>query len=174
MENKQYWFAAYTKARHEKSVAERLQQQDIEIFLPVIREKKRWTDRTKEIITPLIKSYLFVNIEPKNLLYVLQTYGVCSVVKIGGKYTKIPEYQISALKKALEERVSLTPEKYFHKGELVQVLTGPLKGKMGRIINIQVKTKLLLNIDTINYAFSTPISPENVKKVAKNSKGVDL
>lgn len=172
MENKQYWFATYTKARHEKSVAERLRQQDIETFLPLIHQKNKWTDRTKEITTPLIKSYLFVKIEPKNLLYILQTYGVCYIVKIGGKYTKIPEYQILALKTALEERVNLTPDKYFQQGELVRVLSGPLEGKIGKILTIQGKNKLFLNIDAINYAFSTPISPENVKKLDKTSKGV--
>ena len=161
MAETQFWYAAYPKARHEKSVADSLKQQNFTTFLPLIHVKKQWTDRKKDIETPLIKSYIFVKVSPNDLLYVMQTYGVCRIVKIGEKYTKIPEYQITALKKAMEERINLTPEKYFNKGELVQVLFGPLKGKMGRILNIQGKSKLFLNIDAINFAFSTPISPDN-------------
>ena len=115
--------------------------------------------------TPLIKSYIFVKIESKNLLYVLQTYGIVNIVRIGEKYTVIPDYQIETLKEALEKRLTLTPEKYFAKGEKVKVLSGPLRGKIGQIKEISGHSKLILIIDAINYAFSTPVNPGNVEKI---------
>lgn len=173
MDDNKHWFAAYTKSRHEKSVNDRLQQKNITTFLPLIKEKKQWKDRKKLVETPLIKSYIFVNIEHKNLLYVLQTHGVVNIVKIGNQYTKIPDYQIDALQKALEEKLTLTPVKCYSAGEMVKVKYGPLQGKIGRIINISGNSKLLLSIDAINYAFSTPIEPENVEKLPKNCERND-
>ena len=165
MENDFRWFAAYTKSRHEKVVEERLEQKGIETYLPIIVKKNQWKDRVKEVEIPLIKSYIFVYVKPKELLYVLQTNGVVNIVRIGEKYTCVPDYQIEALRKALEERLTLTPEKYYSKGEKVRVLTGPLQGRIGSIKEFSGTTKLILSIDAINFAFSTPIDPQNIEKI---------
>jgi len=165
MENELHWYAAYTKSRHEKVVKERLEQKGFETFLPIIVRKNQWKDRVKDVETPLIKSYIFVHVESKDLLYIMQTHGVVNIVRIGVKYTIVPDYQIDALKKALEERMNLTPESHFAKGEKVKVLSGPLMGKIGLIQEISGHTKLILKVDAINFAFSTPVNPENVEKI---------
>ncbi|MBN2279648.1 MAG: UpxY family transcription antiterminator [Candidatus Marinimicrobia bacterium] len=164
MEDKRHWFAAYTKSRHEKVVKERLEKKGIVTFLPLVRQKSQWKDRIKEVEIPLIKSYIFVQEEARNLLYVLQTEGILNIVRIGEKYTLIPDFQIEALQKALEERIHLEPANYFTEGEKVRVLTGPLSGRIGLITKISGHSKLILKIDAINFAFSTPVDPENVEK----------
>jgi transcription antitermination factor NusG len=165
-----YWFAVYTKSRHEKCVESKLIQKDFITFLPLVTEKKRWTDRIQKVDVPLIKSYLFVKTEPKNLLYVLQTHGVVKIIKIGHDYTRVPEYQIEALQAVLAERLAITPEDYFKTGEKVKVLYGPLKDKIGTVKSVKGSNKLFLKIDAINYAFSTPIEMENVKKIKEESE----
>lgn len=165
------WYAIYTKSRHEKRVEEHLQEKGYETFLPLVLKKNQWSDRVKTVEVPLIKSYVFVKVESKNLIYVLQTQGVVRIIKIGAHYTKIPEYQIEALRTVLEERMAVTPEDYFSPGEKVIVVDGPLKDKIGRVIDVSGKSKLLLSIDAINFAFSTPIYMQDVKKSNKILKG---
>ena len=167
--SKKFWYAAYTKSRHEKFVEERLQQNGIETFLPLVKERKQWKDRKKDIEIPLIKSYIFFYVEPHEIYYVIQTQGIVNIVKIGDEYTKIPEYQIELLKLVLEKRMVLTAECCYTKGDNVQVVSGPLKGKVGEILQIRGKTKLILNIDSIGFVFSTPILFEDVKKIKPDS-----
>ena len=172
MENEQsFWFAAYTKSRHEKCVERRLIDQGVTTFLPLINQTKQWSDRKKKIETPLIRSYIFLKVEPRNILYVLQTHGVINIVKIGGQYTKIPDYQIEALKTVLDKKLNLSPVDYFKTGEYVKVSCGPLKDKIGKISQIRGKYRLILSIDAISYAFSTPISPDMVIKVKIVNEG---
>ncbi len=165
MANKKYWFAAYTKARHEKVARDYLRKKRVKTFLPVIKKKSQWSDRKKEIEEPFIKGYIFIKIYKKNILYVLETYGIVNIVRIGENYTTIPDYQIEALKKALDKRINLTVETYFSKGELVKVIGGPLKGKKGKIATVRGKSKLILNIDAIHSTWSTEINPAYVKKI---------
>ena len=39
------WYAAYTKANHEKRVAQQLEQRSVEHFLPLYESMRRWKDR---------------------------------------------------------------------------------------------------------------------------------
>ena len=41
-ESQSSWYAAYTVARHEKTVAEHLRQRDVECFLPLYETVHRW------------------------------------------------------------------------------------------------------------------------------------
>ena len=57
------WIAVYTKSRHENTVKAELKKINFEVYLPLIRKKRRWSDRTKWVDFPLFKSYLFVKTE---------------------------------------------------------------------------------------------------------------
>ena len=56
------WYAAYTRARHEKSVARQMEGRGIECLLPVYRENRRWKDRRKLLDFPLFPGYVFLQI----------------------------------------------------------------------------------------------------------------
>ncbi len=54
-----HWYVVYTKARHERKVAENLAAKGIETYCPLKIQTKYWTDRKKRIEVPLFSSYLF-------------------------------------------------------------------------------------------------------------------
>src|SRR5215472_1578045 len=54
------WFALHTRSRHEKQVAAQLQDKGVEVFLPLAKEVRRWSDRRKLIELPLFSCYVFV------------------------------------------------------------------------------------------------------------------
>ena len=39
------WIAVYTKPRHEKTVLNQFEEKGIESYLPLIRQKHRWSDK---------------------------------------------------------------------------------------------------------------------------------
>ena len=53
------WYAVHTRARHEKMVAERLREQGMESFLPLVKQTHRWSDRQKTVELPLFSCYVF-------------------------------------------------------------------------------------------------------------------
>ena len=96
------WIVVYTKARHEKTVVELLNEKEIETYLPLIRQRRKWSDRMKWVELPLFNSYVFVRTELKDQLSILQTRGVHHVVKFQKNIAVVPDVQIKNLKQMIE------------------------------------------------------------------------
>ena len=47
------WYAVQTRARHEKTVEQRLLERGVTTFLPLVTEVHRWSDRKKSVQVPL-------------------------------------------------------------------------------------------------------------------------
>ncbi len=69
--NTEKWIAAYTKPRHEKVAYDQLIDNGFTAYLPLLRQKRKWSDRKKWVEIPLFKSYVFVKTHLKNGLFVL-------------------------------------------------------------------------------------------------------
>ncbi len=146
------WFALYTKARAEKKVCEELKQKDIEVYLPLRKELKQWSDRKKWVETPIINSYIFVRITPNEYRKVFEAKGVVSYVSYKGKAVAIPNREIEAMRRTVESNLSFNVEtSSLQKGQTVTITSGPLKGITGEITEIQGEKKLYLRISHIGY-----------------------
>jgi transcription antitermination factor NusG len=74
------WYAIYVNSRHEKKVASLLESKLVEIFLPLQKKTKQWSDRKKIVLEPLFTSYLFVRIQETEKEKVRETSGVLNFV----------------------------------------------------------------------------------------------
>ena len=70
------WYVLYTKSRQEKKVTEALNLLGVNAYCPVVTTMKQWSDRKKKVEEPLIKSYVFVNLEESNRDIVFEVPGV--------------------------------------------------------------------------------------------------
>ena len=120
-QNNEKWIAVYTKPRHEKTVEKELQQKGFEVYLPLLRERRTWSDRKKWVEFPLFRSYVFVRIELKNTLFVLQTIGVVRVVKFGEVSAVVNDDHIQAIKLMIKGGYNPKAMDYFVEGEEVKV-----------------------------------------------------
>ena len=137
------WFALYTKPRNEKKVADKLAQSGIQVYCPMVTQIKQWSDRKKKTETPLIPSYVFVNIEEKNRNDVFEVNGVVRYLFWLGKPAIVRNEEILALQEGLKETVSEVEIADYKKGDTINIATGPFKGKEGTIKEVK-KNKLQL------------------------------
>lgn len=164
MEN---WIAVYTKPRHEKVVRDQLEQRGIATYLPLVRQKRKWSDRWKWVDMPLFKSYLFARIELKNCLYVLQTVGVHHIVKFNKKIATVPQSQIDNVRLVLEGGYNPEPVDYLVVGDEVEVAGGPLRGVRGIVARFSGEERLVLKIDAIQQGIAVHIDRRDLKAVRK-------
>ena len=75
------WFALYTMPRAEKKVFDRINEEGIEAYLPLMTSIRIWSDRKKKVTSPLISSYVFVNIDEKGLNNLLKIQDVLGILK---------------------------------------------------------------------------------------------
>ena len=156
-QNNEKWIAVYTKPRHEKTVEKELQQKGFEVYLPLLRERRNWSDRKKWVEFPLFRSYVFVRIELKNTLFVLQTIGVVRVVKFGEDAAVVNDDQIRAIKLMIEGGYNPQAMDYFVEGDPVEVKDGPLKGLVGEVVRLDNHDRLVVRIDAIQHSISVQI-----------------
>jgi transcription antitermination factor NusG len=137
------WFALYTKPKNEKKVADQLAQSGIEVYCPMVTQIKQWSDRKKKTETPLIPSYVFVNIEEKNRNDVFEVHGVVRYLFWLGKPAIVRNEEILALREGLKETISAVEIAEYKTGETINIPEGPFKGKEATIKEVK-KNKLQL------------------------------
>ena len=140
------WYALYTKPRWEKKVADRLEEQGIECYCPVITEVKQWSDRKKKVTSPLFKSYVFVRLSEKERSKVFDTPGVVQYIFWLGKPAVIQDNEIKTIKQWLEDdRVEDMEVGEISPGDRINISNGSFKGKEGIVQNVGKKRiKLVL------------------------------
>jgi transcription antitermination factor NusG len=147
---KKNWYAIYTKSRNEKRVAELLDQQGIENYLPLIKKIRIWSDRKKMVEMPLFSSYIFVNINEKEYFECLKIQGVVKFVSFERKRIAIPTYQIEAIRKYVETGEELIPNAGdYTVGKRVRVIRGGMKGLEGRLTEVLGKQRVKVEIESI-------------------------
>ena len=137
------WFAIYTRPKNEKKVVEGLEKIGVEVYCPMITQVKQWSDRKKKVETPLINSYVFVNLEENNRNIVFEVPGVVRYLFWLGKPAIIQEQDIQVLKDSLKGIIASIEIKGLQPGDVITIPTGPFQGKEG-IISQVVKNKIRL------------------------------
>ena len=92
------WYALYTKSKHEKKATERLAKEGFEVFCPMVKTIKQWSDRKKKVTIPLIPSYIFIKVDEKNRSKVLTDPSIFNYVYWLGKPAIIRDEEIYRLK----------------------------------------------------------------------------
>jgi transcription antitermination factor NusG len=109
MENGKKWYAIYTKPRWEKKVNLVLDRKGVEVWCPLQKVRKQWSDRKKIVEEPLFKSYVFVHVADNEKTNVLMTDGVLNFVYYVGKPAVIRDEEIEVIKRYLaEEQASIS------------------------------------------------------------------
>ncbi len=159
------WIAVYTKPRYEKKVHTLLEEKGIESYLPLIRQRRQWSDRKKWVDVPLFRSYIFAHIELKESLWVLQTDGVHHIIKFKNKIAIIQDEQIEAIRISIEGGFKPEATDYFTVGEKVEIIAGPMRGFQGVVAKIKGQDKFILKIDAIQHAMSVHIERNYLRPV---------
>jgi len=160
------WYAIYTNPRAEKLVHSRLEEVGVETFLPLQKTYRQWSDRKKLVIKPLLSSYVFVKVIPKEFPIVYKTTGVVKFVSFEGQPVSIPQNQIDNLRLLVNSNaeIEVTSEK-FAPGDHIIVETGSLKGLTGELIEIGSKKKVIVRLDKLDQNIIVTIPVTFLQKI---------
>ena len=160
------WYAVQTRARNEKVVSERLQEQGLTTFLPLLTEIRTWSDRKKKIELPLFSCYVFVklafsNNEARMRLY--RTSGVFGIVSMRGEAIPIPEEQIEALRTVVTQEISWSSHPFLKIGQKVRIRGGSLDGVEGVLLSRAGERTLIISVDAIQRSLAVRVEGYDVE-----------
>src|SRR5882724_8460778 len=111
------WFAIQARTGREKYATSFVQDAGYEVYMPVSRCDRRWSDRTKRVDVPLFPAYFFCRMNPNHRLPVLMAPGVIQIVGIGKAPTPVGEGEISAILRAEQSSLPIAPWPYLQVGQ---------------------------------------------------------
>lgn len=154
------WFALRVKPRAERVVADVLEGKGYEYFLPMHRERRKWSDRVKTVETPLFGGYLFCRFDVQQRLPILTSPGVLHVVSIGKVPEPIPDEEIASLQVLADSGLALEPWPYLQIGEQVRIVGGPLAGASGVVQSVKDRDRLVVSVTLLQRSIAV-IVPES-------------
>jgi transcription antitermination factor NusG len=157
------WYAIWTRSRHEQMVREQLDRKGYEAFLPTIPRWSRWKDRKKKIDFPLFPGYCFARFDTNERLPILKCSGVVSIVSFDGDIAPIPDVEIDGIRRLVESDLQYDPCPLIREGTMVEVVHGPLKGVVGRLLRKGAHARLMLAVDLIGQAVSVEVDAADIK-----------
>ncbi len=145
---------------------EQMQKLGYNVYLPLVKTLKQWSDRKKKVEVPLIASYIFVCVSENEYYDILNTPGAVAYVTFEGKAAAIPEKQINAMRAAVENNMEIELQtKQLQKGEKVKVIAGPLKGAEGEFVDTAHKRNFILNLNNVGFSLKIEVNAADVVKI---------
>ncbi|KUK55966.1 MAG: NusG antitermination factor [Marinimicrobia bacterium 46_47] len=160
------WFPVHVRGRHEKTICNELTKQGYEVYLPLIKRRRRWSDRYKIIELPLFPGYLFIYMDRRLKYYVLEVPGVQGFITFQGEMAHIPDFQIDFIHRMLERPETFeVVNKVIKTGHKVRVLSGPFIGMKGIVKDIKNKSRMYVNIDHIQHTLCIEVSEYDLELI---------
>ncbi len=157
------WCAAYTRHQHERVVAEHLEGKGFDVFLPLYRSVRRWSDRTKFVLLPLFPGYVFFRGGPDRRLSILETPGVHMILSSGNQFAHIPESEITAVRRLISGSRTIAPHPFLHCGDRVRIKHGPLEGIEGFLIRMKNECRLVLSVEMLSQSISVEVDVSDIE-----------
>jgi len=160
-----HWFAVFTVPQNEKSVVRHLGMREIESFLPAYETVRVWKNRQRvKTMLPLFPTYLFVHINVRERVRVLDSPGVLQIVGNGRESVPVADADIETLRASVTARLA-QPYSDLVIGEKVRVKSGILQGVQGTLVRRSGGDRFVLSFESINQHAAIQVSAEDLEPV---------
>lgn len=159
------WFAVYTKPKWEKKVSELLEKKGFEVYCPLNKVRRQWSDRKKTVHEPLFHSYVFVRTEPSEFLLLYRTAGVISLVYWLSKPAIVRDEEIQTIRRFMNDHDHVTLEKATVKvDDMVRISGGAFMDLEGQVVG-QHGNKVKVYLPSLGYNLVAQVSLLDVELV---------
>lgn len=160
------WYAIRVRTNFERFVSESLTGKGYEVYLPLYRSRRRWSDRVKDLDLVLFPGYLFSRFDVRNRLPILTTPSVISIVGKGREPVPISETEIEAIHSVIRSGLPVLPWPQLAVGSRVLIEQGPLQGVEGVALEFKKKFRLFVSVSLLQRSVSVEIDRDWVRPLS--------
>ena len=162
----QKWWAIYTLARQEKSLARDLYSFGVSYFLPLVESTKVYRRNRVTRHLPLFPGYLFLNGSEEDRVRSLTTNRVSRILEASEPRQMLAD--LSQIYRLIQAGVPLTAENRLAAGDRVRIKTGPLAGVEGVVIRRRTETRLLVSVHFLQQGASVAVDDFMLEPIGPN------
>jgi transcription antitermination factor NusG len=156
------WFALTVQPNHERTAERGLLNRGLETYLPVHRVRRRWSDRQKEMDVVLFPGYVFCRFVRSDLMRVLTSASVRSIVGVGRSPISVDESEISAVKALVASGRPILPWPYLRIGQNVMIDHGPLAYLRGVVVRVKDSCRVVVSVEALGCSLSVEVDSDTV------------
>jgi transcription antitermination factor NusG len=156
------WYALAVRSRHEKVAEQALADKGFDTFLPLYVRRHHYGVRRRDFRLPLFPGYLFCRFQPQTMIPVLNTPSVVRVVGIGRTPVPIDEAEVESLRIAADAAVTFLPHPYLAAGRRVRIVSGPLAGIRGVVVEMKDSLRLVLSVTMLQRSVAVELDRSQV------------
>lgn len=156
------WYVAYTRPQCEKKVAMVLAKKKIECFIPYTSTETRILRKSKTVIKPLFKSYVFVYTTEETAVSLTGTEGVISILHWLGRPAVIENSEVTAIKEFTADYPAIDLERLPVNGKNMERNIYKSSYEIeGNLVAVKNKT-IKINLPSLGYAMIANLKEESV------------
>jgi transcription antitermination factor NusG len=156
------WFALQIRSRWEGTTAGLLRSKGLETLLPTYTSKRKWSDRSKVVESPLFPGYVFCRFDVNDRLPVLITPGVISVVGRGKTPIAVEDAEMLSIQAAIQSGIHLEPWPYVEIGERVRIKDDVLNGMEGILMSFKGSHRVVISVSLLRRSVALEIDRSRV------------
>lgn len=151
------WYAIQVLPRREWSVCSILTHKGYDVFLPLSKASRRWSDRIKVVDIPLFPGYLFCKIDRSIRYPIVHTQGVIGVVGQGGRWDPVAPAEIDAVRKLVSCGAKAQSWPFLKEGDTVRIEWGPMRGLEGLLLKLKDGIRLVVSVTLLQRSVAVEI-----------------
>lgn len=158
------WYVLQVKPRAEKKTVRYLVEYGCWRHLPLYTKVTRVQRRKVRRQLPLFPGYVFSRLDPDERYKMLQTNLVIKTIRVTRAREMIHQLrQVARVSKNTTQLKALSQT--FHEGEMVRVVSGPMRGTEGVVKYSEGRTSICLNVEILGAAVEVSIAPDEIEKI---------
>lgn len=162
------WYVVYTRPRWEKKVSKTLTERGVVNYCPLNKVRRQWSDRTKVILEPLFKGYVFVQINESEKWDIKSVDGILNYVYWLGKPARVKEEEIDTIRKFLMEFEDVQVTEFdLGPSQEVIIRQGVLMNYKGVILDVK-GNRARVRIDSMGIQLSAVFDKKALEPIPKS------
>ncbi len=160
------WHVLHVHSNYEKRVAQHLTVRAVEHYLPLYRERVRWTDRSVVTERPLFSGYVFARYPAESRIAVISIPGV--VRSLGDEEGNLVScIELHKIRVALAGGIPLRPHVSVAVGTRVRIRAGLFEGVEGIVTEFRQQCKVILALAAVRQCFSLEVELADIEVLKK-------
>jgi transcription antitermination factor NusG len=167
------WHVLHVRSNFERRVAKHLMVRAVEHYVPLYRERVKWTDRAVVTERPLFSGYVFARFSPESRITAISVPGVVrSLGDDEGNLVKSAE--LEKIRQGLVSGLLLRPHPTLLIGARVRIRAGIFEGMEGLVTEFRQQCKVVIALAAVQQCFSLEVELQDIEVMKKSVASVDL
>lgn len=160
-----YWYIYYTYPKVERILRDYFNKANFEVFLPLHKVKRQWSDRVKVLEVPLFTNYIFIKSDKHDIYNIIKHPKIIKYVAFGGCPAYLKEDELCLIKKITNNCHNIEIDPTIRTGDMVKIKSGSLKGLTGILLEKKGSKRFGIRIYELNQTLSIEINIDLLEKV---------